>query len=257
VTLRDSAQGQTVLQHAAFRYSLGVPDAKAWQEKARILLSAGAFYDIFSAIYLNDIERVEALLAADPGVASRSDDLWRSPLRMAARAGRAEICGALIAKGTDVNQVVGGGGIPVICEAMQYPRVVRILLLSRADVKTRITSHRSGRPMSYADDEATVLHYAAGAGNIESAQLLVNYGLDVNACDAKERTPLHVAALAGSDDMIRFLLKHGADATKKDTDGRTPKDIARRAGRPFPTEASKGPSRAPVKAGQTGGGGIP
>ena len=239
VTLRDSARVNTALQEAAFRVSLGVPDASDWQVKVRALLSAGSFYDILSAIYLGDTKRVSELLDADPGLASRSDSVWGSPLRVAARAGRAEICKALIAKGTDVDQVEGGVGIPVVCEAMKHPEVVRVLLLSGADVKTRITSHRDGPPNSYAGDAATALHYAAEAGSVESAQLLVDYGLDVNACDANGRTPLHVAAMAGSDDMIRFLLKHGADETKKDTDGRTPRDISRRIGRPFPAEASR------------------
>jgi ankyrin repeat protein len=61
---------------------------------------------------------------------------------------------------------------------------------------------------------------AADLGDIETAQLLLSRGADVNAC--AESTPLCAAVLSGHEDMVRFLLRNGALVDLETMAGDTP-----------------------------------
>lgn len=75
-------------------------------------------------------------------------------------------------------------------------------------------------------DGRTPLSWAAGGGQLEFAQYLINLGADVNAKCSENRSALSYAAQAGHLSMIQWLLDHGADlwdATRReDGDGLTP-----------------------------------
>jgi ankyrin repeat protein len=77
----------------------------------------------------------------------------------------------------------------------------------------------------------TPLHIAAEAGCPAAVELLLKYGADVNARDARGSTPLHAAAAAGKPESVRALLEGGADPRARDGRGRTPLDVARGAAR--------------------------
>ena len=75
------------------------------------------------------------------------------------------------------------------------------------------------------DDEhygMTPLHWAARAGSMECAQILLGRGGLVNALNKARRTPLQLAAEADQADMIRLLARHDADLNTQDRKGRTP-----------------------------------
>jgi ankyrin repeat protein len=109
------------------------------------------------------------------------------------------------------------------------------------------------------------LHFAAFAGNIEAAKLLldrgaaidrrantkfrntplqvslltrqdemaaflVSRGADVRVEQAEGFTALHEAAQNGSEKTVKLLLDAGADPNVRSTDGRTPLGIARKKG---------------------------
>lgn len=70
----------------------------------------------------------------------------------------------------------------------------------------------------------TPLHFAAFAGNVETAKLLIDRGADVNL-RAKTKflnTPLLVASLTGQLDVARLLLDRGADILVRQAKGFTP-----------------------------------
>lgn len=55
------------------------------------------------------------------------------------------------------------------------------------------------------------LHDAASDGNIEYAQLMLDYGIDINTSDKHCITPFHCAAKYNHVSMMEFLIDHGAD----------------------------------------------
>jgi ankyrin repeat protein len=58
----------------------------------------------------------------------------------------------------------------------------------------------------------TLLHRCAAKGDIEVAQVCLDFGADINAVETdSSSTPLAVAARAGKKEMVEWLLKKGAD----------------------------------------------
>ncbi|XP_026501384.1 NF-kappa-B inhibitor cactus-like [Vanessa tameamea] len=77
----------------------------------------------------------------------------------------------------------------------------------------------------------TCVHLAATAGHIESLQVLVYFGADINAREGLAGwTALHVAARRGDVCLAKFLLQRcGGAADARDYAGRTPRRLARSA----------------------------
>jgi len=64
--------------------------------------------------------------------------------------------------------------------------------------------------------EASPLHDAAEAGDLQKVKQLLNQGADVNAKDKlSQRTPLHLAAFNGNGDIAKLLLSKGAEIGDK------------------------------------------
>lgn len=72
----------------------------------------------------------------------------------------------------------------------------------------------------------TLLHEAAIKDCADSAEYLIQKGIDVDAKNSNDETPLHVCAIIGSCEMTKVLLEHGADVYAKDKKGRTPLMLA-------------------------------
>lgn len=74
------------------------------------------------------------------------------------------------------------------------------------------------------------LHQAAGAGDLQKVQELLESGADVNEQDDRGRTPLHFAVDSDNPEMIRLLLNNGADPSLTDNSSCTPLDHADKNG---------------------------
>lgn len=79
----------------------------------------------------------------------------------------------------------------------------------------------------------TALHFAAFAGNVETAKLLLDSGADINArAGSKFRnTPLQAALLTGEYDTAKLLLERGADVLVRQSQGFAPIHLAAESGR--------------------------
>jgi ankyrin repeat protein len=200
----------TALQDAAYtagRYN-DEPDLPA-RKIVRLLLDAGANYDIRSATCLADVDRVRILLRRDPKEA-RNKEL----MRIAAMLGHATIVKVLLEHKADLEDA-NYGGLPVLYFALEHPDVVRLLLEAGADPKVRLKYNGNGQGPPE-EMKWTLLHCAAGQGRIETAQLLLAAGVPVDVRTADDATPLVWAARAGSPEMVRFLLKNKATVEGKD-----------------------------------------
>ena len=62
---------------------------------------------------------------------------------------------------------------------------------------------------------------AAANGNIETLELLLQKGADINAISDHGETALIVAAMSGQKEVINILLQNNVDINAKDDAGRT------------------------------------
>jgi len=217
VLIRGRGRGRIVLQDllhkAAERWTHFRPSAERQRRESRELadlyIKAGADYDLFAAIYLNDLERVKTLMNQSPRPAVGGD--WKNPLRLAAWVGHVEICRLLIEQyHADVDDFSASGGYPVMANAVRHPEVVRLLIAHGADLNRLYLYDEQQRDhvsSGYCHDP-TALHFAAENGAPGAIRLLIDNGLDVFATAKSNRedsgpsnpTALDVAVSSFIDD---------------------------------------------------------
>ena len=145
-----------------------------------------------------------------------------TPLMVAARSGFVEIVALLLAKGAQANAQGPRGQTALMWAAAQkHAEVVKILLANGARVAARSQSWSQVMavpPHGHADYNRAIPHgantallFAARAGDLASAKLLVAAGANVNDQDAWGVTPTILAAHSGFRELVEFLLQKDAD----------------------------------------------
>ena len=82
---------------------------------------------------------------------------------------------------------------------------------------------------AHSDYNKIPLHKIAGEINsVDGARLLIDETIDINTIDREGKTPLYEAARAGNDQIVKLLLDEGADRYIKNKDGNTPLDQAKK-----------------------------
>jgi ankyrin repeat protein len=233
-------------------------------ESARILISAGAnpnevrpksgnsYTPLIIASAMGNAKVAELLLdkGADPNVIDargytslhlvvRDSDYG---LDLAGKDNVVKIVKSLLAHGANpnhrlklarnvgtLNEVSLQGATPLVLAAeVNNLEAIKALLAAGAD--PRITT----------DQGTTALMLAAGGGTdiqrarapeeqavaIETAKLLVERGVDVNAVGQYGWTALHAASYQGLTDVIEFLVSKGANINEMDAFGQTPLSIS-------------------------------
>ena len=206
--------------------------------------------EIHAAAAAGDLNRVRALLEADPTLLESKDDLGLTPLMSACWGGTSNnrqltdaVANYLIDKGANINARNEGGATPLYFATKSFDLTRRLIDL-KADVDVR----------AYVD--YTPLHEAAFIGNLEVAKLLIDHGADVNFHGAigtvlqkviynkaesgtemaklliesgarlqgfsYGNTELHLAVLRDYAEIIPLLVKHGADVNAVNEYGHTP-----------------------------------
>ena len=215
------ADGTTALHWASHRDDL---------DSAGLLLRAGANVNaandlgatplwIASQNGSAPIVRVLLQAGANPNLALL---LGETPLMVASRSGNAEVVEQLLLKGANVNARAARGQTALMwAVAQRHPDVVKVLLAKGADVHRRsevwsqmmaVPPHGVAlynRVIPHGGD--TALLFAARAGDLASATLLVAAGANVNDADAWGVSATVLAAHSGFGDLVAFLLERGAD----------------------------------------------
>lgn len=148
--------------------------------------------------------------------------LGETPLMVAARSGNASVVEQLLARGANVNARAARGQTALMwAVAQKHPAVVKVLIEHRADISARSDSWSQieavsphghpdyNRSIPYGNN--TPLMFAARAGDLASAKLLVEAGANVNDQDARGVSVVVLAAHSGFKELVAFLLEKGAD----------------------------------------------
>jgi ankyrin len=223
----NAAQGDgaTALHWAAHRGDLATAD---------LLIRAGARASVADDAGMTPLHvacanrggaMVERLLAADAN-ANATLPSGETALMTCARAGDARAVKALLARGADVNAKEHEHRQTALmwAVAQRHPDVVQLLIDARADIRARSViytqtvvgeqTQRAGREeLNYTvlRGGATPLLFAARAGEVESAQLLLKAGADANDSQPDGVSALVLAAHSGNGHVAALLLEHGAD----------------------------------------------
>ena len=83
--------------------------------------------------------------------------------------------------------------------------------------------HSEGTP--FGEGKSSALNFAARAGNVEAAEILLSHGADVNHVGIDKSTPLHDAASNGQLEMVKYLTENGANINAEGLYGKTPLDV--------------------------------
>lgn len=203
--------------------------------------------ELSEAIKQGDRAKIEALLDADPSLASRVENNV-TPVLLAVYYGKPEIARLLIERGAllSFGEAVALGDVERVKRMLAddpsllhsrtsdgYPATGLAIFFRHGEL-ARWLIEQGADVNAYADNPNRVapVHAAAAACDHETMKLLIARGADVNAKQVMDYTPLHGAASRGDIDMAKLLLAHGADRNARGADGKSVADVAREHGHP-------------------------
>ena len=148
--------------------------------------------------------------------------LGETPVMVAARGGNPQVVELVAAGGGDVNARAARGQTALMWAASrQQAAALEVLLAHGADVHARsdvwsqvmaVPPHaRPGHHREIPHGGNTALMFAARAGSVAAAKLLVAAGADVDDADAWGVSAVTLAAHAGHGELVELLLAAGAD----------------------------------------------
>jgi len=154
----------------------------------------------------HDLPKVQEMLAENPDLLNESAEWFETPIQAAAHVGNREIADYLLDQGAWLD----------ICTAA--------MMGMESDVAEMLEEN----PMLSGANGAhniPVMFYPAISGSIPIAQRLLDAGADINAGEGGN-TALHAAAGFGQLEMAQWLLDHGANPYANDFNGKLPIDLA-------------------------------
>ncbi len=222
--------GTTALQWAAH-----------WNEldSVKLLLSAGAnpkltnrygVTPLSEAASVGNAAMIEALLNAGADANTLTTADGETVLMTASRTGSLEAVETLLKHGAQVNAKENYRGQTALmwAAAEHHPEIVKALLEHGADWKVISSSRETTIPKLSAASSVTPMarggltafHFAAREGDILTAQVMLDAGVDINQVDVDNTTALVVSILNKKYTYAKYLLDHGANPNIADVRGR-------------------------------------
>ncbi|WP_257296309.1 ankyrin repeat domain-containing protein [Endozoicomonas sp. YOMI1] len=152
---------------------------------------------LFIAAQNNNIDCLEALIAAGADLNAAMTTDGSTPLHIAAQNNNTDCVKALIAAGADLNvAVTTDGGTPLFSAAESNNiDCLKALIAAGADLNAALTT-----------DGATALFIAAQNNNTDCLQALIVAGADLNAARTTDgATPLSIATERNNTDCLQAL----------------------------------------------------
>ena len=153
---------------------------------------------LFNSSFDGDIEGVIAALAQGGRVTVRNPQGF-TPLLAAAQYGHSDICGLLLAHGSNVNEVMPDTTDTAlhIASIRGHNASVDALISWGADVSA--LNHAGWTP----------LHLACQEGHLLCVLTLLKAGASLNLPDIQGSLPIHKAAQCNRLEVLKTLLEHG------------------------------------------------
>ncbi|MEE6495014.1 hypothetical protein FKM82_001929 [Ascaphus truei] len=206
---------------------------------------------LFKAVKMNLYGIINALIDKGTDV-NATNDIYYTPLLLAAELGKAESARALVEKGAHLNVrtpnlntalhlAVQGGDVSITKLLIQKGMNINIagsgdqtpLHMAAFHNKQELVDIliAAGASVNAVTKElVTPLHIASQRGNLDVVQRLVQHKANVNAKDKQSKTPLHLAADRGENAIVELLLNHKSDPNAADKDKKTPLHVAATGG---------------------------
>jgi len=210
------------------------------EEAINLLLRAGADVKarnrygatpLSEAVSSGSVATVDALLKAGADAKTLTTADGETVLMTAARAGNADVVRLLLDRGADVNgrEKYKGQTALMWAAAERHPAVVKVLMEHGADWKIRSFDRETKMPKLSAASAITpiprgglpALSFAAREGDIESARVMLEGGVDINYGDVDNTTPLIASIMNKQYTFAKFLIDRGADVDVAGGYGRT------------------------------------
>ena len=210
------------------------------EDAVNLLLRAGAdakarnrygATPLSEAVTAGSAAMVEALLKAGADPKTLTTEEGETVLMTAARAGNADVVRMLLDRGADVNarEKYKGQTALMWAAAERHPAVVKLLLDRGADWKVRSVDRETKVPRLSAASSIspiarggfTALSFAAREGDIESARVMLDGGVDINYGDVDNTSALVVSIMNKQYSFAKFLIDRGADVNLVGGYGRT------------------------------------
>lgn len=205
---------------------------------------------IHEAVRANDINKVRQLLEEGVDVNIQTEFSGQTPLHWSVVGGNNEITRLLLEKGANLEAKNFSGMTPLhlLSAAYHLERTGTLLLLLEKGAQVNTIDKNGATPLHTvaennfapfvkvllehgADIEmkhmkygTTPLHTAilSWKPGIETIEILLAHGANINARDDTLRTPLFFAIRKDKTERLKFLLKNGADPNAQANDGETP-----------------------------------
>lgn len=216
--------------------------AAVWnnEEAVNLLLGAGAdararnrygATPLSEAVTSGSAAMVEALLKAGADPKTLTTGEGETVLMTAARAGNIDVVRTLLTRGAEVNarEKYKGQTALMWAAAERHPAVVKLLLEHGADWKVRSIDRETKVPRLSAASSIspiarggfTALSFSAREGDVESARVMLDAGVDINYGDVDNTSALIVSIMNKQYSFAEFLLDRGADPNTIGAYGRT------------------------------------
>ena len=206
-------------------------------EAVEALIAAGAdvnmqddmmgYTPLYLAVTANDLDMAKLLISHGADINKKDKTYGYTPLMMALQSGYTSMAKWLISEGADIHIRGNNEATALIIAAMNSREMVELLLLKGADITAR-SDNGSGVMTN------CVMGIIRGRVNVDLAEFLLSKGADINESNTTEYyggyTPLFWAVEDNNKELVSFLVRNGAEVNVQSNKGQTPLSLAEKAG---------------------------
>ncbi len=238
-------KGSTLSVHLAARHG-DIEALDAWLKRnranARFRVKKHQATPLHWAAESDQAEAAELLLNHGADKTARTDGGW-TPLHSAAAKGSTNVIALLLKRRVPANAISQSGTPLDLAKAYKQPEAAAMLQARRGREGREVSVHmaaakgdaiavqaflRRGVKVNMPGPlhKSTPLHWAAGAGKVNTMEVLISLGADVEAVSDSDATPLHQAVLRNRLEAVKLLIRSNADLNSQNKSRHTPLDYA-------------------------------